>query len=75
MLTRIRVCSAQRVQNLAYALIQAGIQPGDRVAVIAPNRSVISSFHPYPCNSNRVLVSSPVIAGIRFPPCPAQSQF
>lgn len=30
-------CSAQRVQNLAYALIQAGIQPGDRVAIIAPN--------------------------------------
>jgi acyl-CoA synthetase (AMP-forming)/AMP-acid ligase II len=28
---------SQRIQNLAYALIQAGIQPGDRVAVIAPN--------------------------------------
>jgi acyl-CoA synthetase (AMP-forming)/AMP-acid ligase II len=28
---------AQRSQNLAYALIQAGIQPGDRVAVVAPN--------------------------------------
>ncbi|TFK57306.1 acetyl-CoA synthetase-like protein [Heliocybe sulcata] len=28
---------AQRIQNLAYALIRAGIQPGDRVAVIAPN--------------------------------------
>ncbi|KAF8213267.1 AMP-dependent synthetase and ligase [Mycena galopus ATCC 62051] len=27
----------QRTQNLAYALIQAGIKPGDRVAVIAPN--------------------------------------
>ncbi|KAJ7169689.1 hypothetical protein C8R46DRAFT_1264981 [Mycena filopes] len=27
----------QRIQNLAYALIQAGIKPGDRVAVIAPN--------------------------------------
>jgi acyl-CoA synthetase (AMP-forming)/AMP-acid ligase II len=28
---------AQRVQNLAYALINAGVRPGDRVAVIAPN--------------------------------------
>ena len=28
---------AQRVQNLAYALIQAGIKPQDRVAVLAPN--------------------------------------
>ncbi|CAG7847718.1 Acetate/butyrate--CoA ligase AAE7, peroxisomal; AltName: Full=AMP-binding protein 7; Short=AtAMPBP7; AltName: Full=Acetyl-CoA synthetase; AltName: Full=Acyl-activating enzyme 7; AltName: Full=Butyryl-CoA synthetase; AltName: Full=Protein ACETATE NON-UTILIZING 1 [Serendipita indica DSM 11827] len=28
---------AQRVQNLAYGLIKAGIEPGDRVAVIAPN--------------------------------------
>ncbi|KZS92936.1 AMP-dependent synthetase and ligase [Sistotremastrum niveocremeum HHB9708] len=28
---------AQRIQNLAYALIEAGIKPGDRVAVIAPN--------------------------------------
>ncbi|KAK7064386.1 AMP-dependent synthetase and ligase [Favolaschia claudopus] len=27
----------QRIQNLAYALIQAGIKPGDRVAIIAPN--------------------------------------
>ncbi|KAF5377668.1 hypothetical protein D9615_005270 [Tricholomella constricta] len=33
---------AQRIQNLAYALIQAGINPGDRVAVIAPNSSVNS---------------------------------
>jgi len=32
---------AQRIQNLAYALIKAGVQPGDRVAVIAPNRFVI----------------------------------
>lgn len=31
---------AQRVQNLAYALIKAGISPGDRVAVIAPNTCV-----------------------------------
>ncbi|KAF9452623.1 acetyl-CoA synthetase-like protein [Macrolepiota fuliginosa MF-IS2] len=28
---------AQRIQNLAYALVRAGIKPGDRVAVIAPN--------------------------------------
>ncbi|CAL1705321.1 unnamed protein product [Somion occarium] len=36
---------AQRIQNLAYALIQAGIQPGDRVAVIAPNSPVIAEAH------------------------------
>ncbi|KAG5644750.1 hypothetical protein DXG03_007879 [Asterophora parasitica] len=36
---------AQRVQNLAYALIQAGIKPGDRVAVIAPNSPVIADAH------------------------------
>ncbi|KZT71372.1 acetyl-CoA synthetase-like protein [Daedalea quercina L-15889] len=36
---------AQRVQNLAYALIQAGIQPGDRVAVIAPNSPLIVDAH------------------------------
>ena len=28
---------AQRIQNLAYALLEAGINPGDRVGVIAPN--------------------------------------
>ncbi|KAK0481876.1 hypothetical protein IW261DRAFT_1472834 [Armillaria novae-zelandiae] len=28
---------AQRIQNFAYGLIRAGIKPGDRVAVIAPN--------------------------------------
>ncbi|KAA1471569.1 acetyl-CoA synthetase-like protein [Dentipellis sp. KUC8613] len=33
---------AQRVQNLAYALIQFGIQPGDRIAVIAPNSPMIA---------------------------------
>ncbi|GBE81811.1 Acetate/butyrate--CoA ligase AAE7, peroxisomal [Sparassis crispa] len=36
---------AQRIQNLAYALIQAGIRPGDRVAVIAPNSPVIAEAH------------------------------
>ncbi|KAF8078465.1 AMP-dependent synthetase and ligase [Lyophyllum atratum] len=36
---------AQRVQNLAYALIQAGIEPGDRVAVIAPNSPMIADAH------------------------------
>ncbi|RDB15670.1 putative acyl-activating enzyme 1, peroxisomal [Hypsizygus marmoreus] len=35
----------QRIQNLAYALIQAGIQPGDRVAVIAPNSPMIADAH------------------------------
>jgi len=35
----------QRIQNLAYALIEAGIQPGDRVAVIAPNSPVIADAH------------------------------
>ncbi|KAJ6519629.1 acetyl-CoA synthetase-like protein [Mycena sanguinolenta] len=32
----------QRIQNLAYALIKAGIKPGDRVAVIAPNSPMIA---------------------------------
>ncbi|KAH6917238.1 AMP-dependent synthetase and ligase [Coprinopsis sp. MPI-PUGE-AT-0042] len=36
---------AQRVQNLAYALINAGISPGDRVAVIAPNTPLIADAH------------------------------
>ncbi|KAG6381313.1 hypothetical protein JVT61DRAFT_5721 [Boletus reticuloceps] len=36
---------AQRVQNLAYALIQAGIRPGDRVAVLAPNSPMIADAH------------------------------
>ncbi|KAJ6509337.1 hypothetical protein C8R47DRAFT_965916 [Mycena vitilis] len=31
----------QRIQNLAYALIRAGIKPGDRVAVLAPNSCVL----------------------------------
>lgn len=35
---------AQRVQNLAYALIKAGIQPGDRVAVLAPNCPLIAGI-------------------------------
>ncbi|KAI0807675.1 acetyl-CoA synthetase-like protein [Fomes fomentarius] len=33
---------AQRIQNLAYALLQAGIKPGDRVAYIAPNTPAIA---------------------------------
>ncbi|KAJ3507515.1 hypothetical protein NMY22_g16905 [Coprinellus aureogranulatus] len=36
---------AQRIQNLAYALISSGIQPGDRVAVIAPNSPIIADAH------------------------------
>ena len=35
---------AQRIQNLAYALIAAGIRPGDRVAVLAPN-TFVNCFH------------------------------
>jgi len=42
---RNTVNRAQRVQNLAYALLQAGIQPGDRVAVIAPNTPLIADAH------------------------------
>lgn len=34
---------AQRIQNLAYALLRAGVRPGDRVAVIAPNSCVLRS--------------------------------
>ncbi|KAH8835203.1 hypothetical protein DL96DRAFT_32999 [Flagelloscypha sp. PMI_526] len=33
---------AQRVQNLAYALKQLHIQPGDRVAVISPNTPMMA---------------------------------
>ncbi|KAI9572826.1 hypothetical protein HD554DRAFT_2014398 [Boletus coccyginus] len=33
---------AQRIQNFAYALIQAGISPGDRVAILAPNSPMIA---------------------------------
>ncbi|KAG6896890.1 hypothetical protein C0992_005454 [Termitomyces sp. T32_za158] len=36
---------AQRVQNLAYALLEAGVKPGDRVAVIAPNSPLIADAH------------------------------
>ncbi|KAF8844063.1 acetyl-CoA synthetase-like protein [Paxillus ammoniavirescens] len=36
---------AQRIQNLAYALIQAGIRPGDRVAVLTPNSPMIADAH------------------------------
>ncbi|KDR85144.1 hypothetical protein GALMADRAFT_233793 [Galerina marginata CBS 339.88] len=36
---------AQRIQNLAYALIKAGIRPGDRVGVIAPNCPLIADAH------------------------------
>ncbi|KAG7450358.1 acetyl-CoA synthetase-like protein [Guyanagaster necrorhizus] len=33
---------AQRIQNLAYSLIRAGIKPGDRVAVISPNSPMMA---------------------------------
>ncbi|PPQ89595.1 LOW QUALITY PROTEIN: hypothetical protein CVT25_012340 [Psilocybe cyanescens] len=36
---------AQRVQNLAYALIRAGVKPGDRVGVIAPNWYFSDAHH------------------------------
>ena len=36
---------AQRAQNLAYALIEQGIGPGDRVVVIAPNCPMIAVRH------------------------------
>lgn len=36
---------AQRIQNMAYGLIQAGIRPGDRVAVITPNCPMIADAH------------------------------
>ncbi|KAF9535875.1 hypothetical protein CPB83DRAFT_842498 [Crepidotus variabilis] len=36
---------AQRIQNLAYALIKFGIKPGDRVGVIAPNCPLIADAH------------------------------
>ncbi|KIM67169.1 hypothetical protein SCLCIDRAFT_1210660 [Scleroderma citrinum Foug A] len=35
-----------RIQNLAYALIQAGIRPGDRVAVLSPN-TLVAFTHAY----------------------------
>ncbi|KAF8506944.1 acetyl-CoA synthetase-like protein [Russula emetica] len=33
---------AQRVQNFAYGLLQAGIRPGDRIAVLSPNSPMIA---------------------------------
>ncbi|KAI5122560.1 hypothetical protein M0805_004779 [Coniferiporia weirii] len=33
---------AQRIQNLAYALVWSGIKPGDRVAILAPNTPLIA---------------------------------
>ncbi|KAF9056318.1 AMP-dependent synthetase and ligase [Panaeolus papilionaceus] len=36
---------AQRIQNLAYGLIKAGIKPGDRVAILAPNCPMIADAH------------------------------
>jgi acyl-CoA synthetase (AMP-forming)/AMP-acid ligase II len=32
----------QRVQNLAYALLKAGLKPGDRLAVVAPNTPMMA---------------------------------
>ncbi|EJF66260.1 AMP-dependent synthetase and ligase [Dichomitus squalens LYAD-421 SS1] len=37
---------AQRIQNFAYGLLEAGIQPGDRIAFIAPNiPSIAEAYH------------------------------
>ncbi|KIK71136.1 hypothetical protein GYMLUDRAFT_33267 [Collybiopsis luxurians FD-317 M1] len=36
---------AQRVQNFAYAVIKAGLKPGDRVAVISPNTPMMAGWH------------------------------
>ncbi|KAH7096485.1 acetyl-CoA synthetase-like protein [Auriculariales sp. MPI-PUGE-AT-0066] len=36
---------AQRTLNLAYALLDVGVKPGDRVAVIAPNSPLIADAH------------------------------
>ncbi|PPQ67361.1 hypothetical protein CVT24_011544 [Panaeolus cyanescens] len=36
---------AQRIQNLAYALIKFGIKPGDSVAILAPNCPMIADAH------------------------------
>lgn len=33
---------AQRVQNFAYGLLQAGIRPSDRIAVLSPNSPMIA---------------------------------
>lgn len=52
---------AQRIQNLAYALIQVGIQPGDRVAVISPNAYVLHVNDPE--FKLTTVACSPLIAG------------
>ncbi|KAG8905434.1 hypothetical protein FRB99_008980 [Tulasnella sp. 403] len=51
---------AQRVQNLAYALKKYGIQPGDRVGVIAPNCPMIADAH------QAVLAARAVITPINY---------
>ncbi|KAG6832476.1 hypothetical protein H0H92_001522 [Tricholoma furcatifolium] len=57
---------AQRVQNLAYALIEAGIQPGDRVAVIAPNSPMIAGIitHLNPDAHHGVIAARAIITPI-----------
>ncbi|KAG8982975.1 hypothetical protein FRB90_006401, partial [Tulasnella sp. 427] len=51
---------SQRVQNLAYALKMSGIQPGDRVAVIAPNCPLIADAH------QAILAARAVITPINY---------
>ncbi|TFY83397.1 hypothetical protein EWM64_g608 [Hericium alpestre] len=48
---------AQRVQNLAYALIHAGIEPGDRIAVIAPNSPMIADALQAVCAARCILTT------------------
>jgi len=58
------IIRAQRIQNLSYALIQAGVKPGNRVAVIAPNSYVYLLLWlvkaPF---AQTLFLSSPLIAG------------
>jgi acyl-CoA synthetase (AMP-forming)/AMP-acid ligase II len=58
----------QRVCNLAYALIEAGIQPGDRVAVIAPNWCEPVPCHRNLCTHSYSARSLPVRNSIKPPP-------
>ncbi|KAK0198698.1 acetyl-CoA synthetase-like protein [Armillaria mellea] len=57
---------AQRIQNFAYGLIRAGIKPGDRVAVIAPNSPMIADHS----GASLILIDEellPLIAGSKLP--------
>ena len=47
---------AQRIQNLAYALIERGIGPGNRVVVVAPNCPMIAVGYAYGWQHDSVLI-------------------